>query len=278
MRAPTGRRSAAAIAVVLTALLVASSSTAIVAATAPPGLARFMAAVGSVESGGNYTARNPVSGRLRQVPDHAVELAGLGTPVPGRRERATDATEPGQGRCRQDDLALPLARQLAPGRLLVADRIVADDRVVDLRQALRGQGHGPLPVGRSGLDVDADTHVQRTIGQDRVPRHVAAGPTRRVRWRGRPVRHVEGGECHLHVHRSERGLEWARPARPAARPRSTSTAPTSRPSTCAAPDFDPRATVFRRSWSTSSAHTLTIVVVGTKGRPMVAIDDFKVAP
>ena len=39
---------------------------------------------------------------------------------------------------------------------------------------------------------------------------------------------------------------------------------------------DARATLFRRGWKTSAKHTLTIVVVGTKGRAMVAIDDFTV--
>ena len=36
---------------------------------------------------------------------------------------------------------VPLARELAPGRLLVADRFEPDHRLVDLRDALRQQGH-----------------------------------------------------------------------------------------------------------------------------------------
>jgi hypothetical protein len=40
--------------------------------------------------------------------------------------------------------------------------------------------------------------------------------------------------------------------------------------------FDPRATLFRTSWSKVGKHTLTIVVVGTRGRSMVAIDDFTI--
>ena len=31
-------------------------------------------------------------------------------------------------------------------------------------------------------------------------------------------------------------------------------------------------------WKTSKAHTLRIVVQGTKGHPMVAIDEFQVVP
>jgi hypothetical protein len=40
--------------------------------------------------------------------------------------------------------------------------------------------------------------------------------------------------------------------------------------------FDPRATLFGRSWSKPGRHSLRIVVVGTRGGSMVAIDDFLV--
>lgn len=40
--------------------------------------------------------------------------------------------------------------------------------------------------------------------------------------------------------------------------------------------FNATSSVYGRSWSTSGAHTLVIKVVGTKGRPTVAIDQFKV--
>ena len=40
--------------------------------------------------------------------------------------------------------------------------------------------------------------------------------------------------------------------------------------------FVPRATLFRTSWPAVGRHTLTIVVVGSKGHPMVALDDFTI--
>ena len=40
--------------------------------------------------------------------------------------------------------------------------------------------------------------------------------------------------------------------------------------------FDARTTLFRTGWKTAGEHTLTIVVLGTKGHAMVAIDDFVV--
>ncbi|HEY0443322.1 MAG TPA: hypothetical protein VGC90_03780, partial [Candidatus Limnocylindrales bacterium] len=40
--------------------------------------------------------------------------------------------------------------------------------------------------------------------------------------------------------------------------------------------FIARKSLFSKSWSTAGAHTLVIRVVGTAGRPMVAIDELQV--
>ena len=57
-----GRRTAVIVAVLAATLVLALAGPSVQAARAPKGLARFMYAVGQVESGGNYRARNPVSG------------------------------------------------------------------------------------------------------------------------------------------------------------------------------------------------------------------------
>jgi len=56
-----GRRRAVPVALLVAALLV-SIVPSVVQATAPPGLERFLYALGQVESGGSYTARNATSG------------------------------------------------------------------------------------------------------------------------------------------------------------------------------------------------------------------------
>jgi hypothetical protein len=38
--------------------------------------------------------------------------------------------------------------------------------------------------------------------------------------------------------------------------------------------FSPRKTVWSRSWPANGRHTIAIAVVGTRGRPFVAIDEF----
>jgi hypothetical protein len=57
----TGRRRAVPVALLVAAVLV-SIVPSIARATAPPGLERFLYALGEVESGGSYTARNATSG------------------------------------------------------------------------------------------------------------------------------------------------------------------------------------------------------------------------
>jgi hypothetical protein len=56
-----GRRRAVPVAL-LVAAFVASIAPAVATASAPPGLERFLYALGQVESGGSYTARNETSG------------------------------------------------------------------------------------------------------------------------------------------------------------------------------------------------------------------------
>ena len=62
MRVPGGRPSAVVIAAFAAILILSLAGPSVSAAKAPPGLARFMYAMGKVESGGRYTARNPYSG------------------------------------------------------------------------------------------------------------------------------------------------------------------------------------------------------------------------
>ena len=101
MRVLSGRLKAVLVATLATIVLVGVLGPATTLAANPPGLARFMYAMGQVESGGNYTARNPTSGRVRQVPDHALELAVMGGPLPRQLERQADARQPGDRGGRQ---------------------------------------------------------------------------------------------------------------------------------------------------------------------------------
>ena len=62
MRVLSGRLKAVLVAFLATIMLIGVIGPASTLASDPPGLARFMAAVGRVESGGDYYARNASSG------------------------------------------------------------------------------------------------------------------------------------------------------------------------------------------------------------------------
>ena len=57
-----GRRRAVSVAIFVAAIIVSVIPTAATSTTAPPGINRFLYALGQVESGGNYNARNAYSG------------------------------------------------------------------------------------------------------------------------------------------------------------------------------------------------------------------------
>ena len=81
-----------------------------------------MYAMGQVESGGNYYARNPTSGAYGKYQIMPSNWPAWAQPLPRQRECQADPGQPGEGRGGQVHVPLPLARELASRRLLVADR------------------------------------------------------------------------------------------------------------------------------------------------------------
>jgi hypothetical protein len=116
-----GRLKAVFVALLATTILIGVLGPAIAVAADPPGLARFMNAIGRVESGGNYTAYNPVSGaygKYQILPSSWRAWAGLylGNPYAAQ-------TPANQSSWRQPS-SVPCSAGWATGggRLLVADR------------------------------------------------------------------------------------------------------------------------------------------------------------
>ena len=104
-----------------------------------------MYALGRAEFGRQLHRAQPGVRRVRQVPDHAGELAGTGRPAtsatrtPGRRRPTRRSWRAAKVRALYSGL-----QSLAARRLLVADRLEPDQRLVDLRDALRHQGDALL--------------------------------------------------------------------------------------------------------------------------------------
>ena len=247
-------------------------SSAILAPTAtfasdPPGLARFMYALGRVESGGSYTARNPPSGAYGKYQIMPSSWRGLGAAATSATPNAKpDAGQPGDRRRPQGHGAVQLARELATGRLLVADglepdaaagrpfatryvaRVMALLRQTPARRSPAASRRRPTPAPTATAHSSATRRGAPMIAYSAALAVGAVlGATRVTRCGTRPT---AGRDGHVHVHRARRHLVRPGRADPRHRPGSTSTASASGRSTCTDGSFArPRRRCSRKAWA-----------------------------
>jgi hypothetical protein len=279
LRAPslTGRPSAVAAAALITILAVNISSTDVFAAKAPRGLARFMAAVGSVETGGNYKARNPVTGAYGKYqilpsnwPTWARQYLGnaKARQTPRNQERVAAGKMAGLhrwlGNWRRVAYWWLTGSSKAGGWSSHATRYV--------NKVIAHYRHGAGTKRRAVLAMRILNERSSAItyrGNWRIARHRAYG--------GDAVRYAQSRGASATVRFTARTIAWNGPTGPTRGKakvyvdgRYVRTVNLRRSS------FDARATLFRTRWSTVGKHSVTIVVVGSKGHAMVAIDDFTI--
>lgn len=277
--AHSSARSAVVIVGLALAILVSSAAPAAAGSLStharPPGLAAFMAALGQVESGGRYTARNPISGAygLYQImPSNWPVWAGRY--IGNRNARPTP---------RNQD-------RVAAGRLTDLYRAYGSwDRTA--YWWLTGK-RGP----RSTWSAHARRYVTRVMKGYRAQLALAGSGTAAavrviddrnaaIRWSGawQSARHAgyAGGSVHYATRagstatlaftgRSVRVLGPAGPTR--GRVQVLVDGALARTVDLRASRFRPRTTVFARSWPAAGSHAIELRVLGTPGRPMVAVD------
>lgn len=267
MRDPRRRRSAALVAVLATALLLAQlPGTAV--AKAPPDLGRFLQALGHVESGGRYDARNALTGaygKYQILPSswRAWALRYLGSsyarPTPQNQE------------------------------------IVAAHKVTALFEWLGGWryvAHWWL-TGSSSKDVAAWSPFARryvsrvlalfALGLQRFVDDAAAKVAYSGAWRTAGFHAYAGGRAHYSTASGAsvrftfvgRSVTWVGPVGPTrGRAAVFVDGRFARIVNLRRGGFLAGVALFTRSWSTTGAHAITIRVVGS-GRP-VAIEGFRV--
>lgn len=278
MRVLSGRLKAVLVATLAAIVIIGVSGPATTVAGDPPGLARFMYALGQAESGGNYYARNPISGaygKYQIIPSSWRAWADryLGDP----NAKQTPAN--------QEIVATAKVRALYSG--LQSWRRVA-------YWWLTGSSR------TTGWSYAATRYVNKVMGyyNNATAADIAGSATSLRRYSEKSASIAYTGTWRSASHRGYAGdaVRYST----AARARASFTFTGSRiiwygpvgPTRGKArvfvdgtlvktvdlyrSSFTARKAVFSKSWTAAARHTLVIEVVGTAGRPYVAIDELAV--
>ena len=281
MRVSAGRRSAVVVAILSTTLVLSVVGPAVLAAKAPPGLTRFMAAVGKIESGGNYRARNRTSGaygKYQIMPSNWPAWAQryLGD----RHARQTPANQ----------------EKVAAGKFTSLYRSVGSWRRVAywwLTGSKRTHGWSPgakryvarvmkLYAKGGGATTDPGPTVANKHfgeGSGAIAYEGTWKTARHSRYAGDQVRYATARAAAATFTFTGRKVTWYGPAGPTrGRAKVFVDGRYVRTVDFHRGTFAARVAGFRTSWSTSGTHTLRIEVIGGGRRSMVAIDEFVVTP
>ena len=261
-------------AALITGLALMAPPDASASGSAPAGLARFKAAIGSVESGGRYDARNPRTGAYGKY-----QILPANWPTWARRyvgSASARQTPRNQERVASGKMT-SLYRWLGSWGRVAYWWLTGSDRRSGWSPAARR--YVSRVMARFGNDAKRSTALR--LVADRSPAIDYDGRWKIARhdgYRGGTVRYATGRGATATMTFTGRGVTWYGPTGPTrgkARVyvdgRLVTTVDLRRSG------FHARAAVFSKRWSTAKRHTIRIVVVGTSGRSMVAIDGFGIS-
>jgi hypothetical protein len=278
LRVLIGRRSAVLVAALATTLVLTTMGSAAVAAASPAGLSQFKYAVGQVESGGNYTAKNPVSGAYGKYqimpsnwPAWARQYLGnaYAPQTPANQEKVASgkmtALYRWLGSWKRVAYWWLTGSSRTTGWSSYATKYVA--KVMSLYRAAGGSDSSGTPaVGK--------------ISNERSKSIAYTGTWRRAEhggYGGGTVAYATKSGASATFTFTGRAVRWNGPTGPTRGQAKVYIDGTYvKTVNLYRRSFDPRTLLFQTGWKSSGEHTFRIVVVGTKGHPMVAIDDFVV--
>ncbi len=274
MRVQSGRPRAALVASLAAIILVGALGVGSTLAADPPGQARFLWALGKVESGGDYFALNPTTGaygKYQIIPSSWRAWANryLGDPAakptPGNQEVVASskvrALYRGLDRWRRVAYWWLTGSSQTAGWSGAATSYVS--RIMDLYRSRAGGGPG-TPLSK------------RHSYSEKSPRIAYAG-----RWKSATYGGYAGGAVAYSTAAGATAtftftgtrITWYGPVGPTrGRARVFVDGTPVKVVDLHASSFTASKALFTRRWSTAGQHTLTIEVVGTPGRPYVAID------
>ena len=277
MRAPSlsGRRGAVVAASIIAVLVAGVAPADVAAAKAPAGLARFKAAIGSVESGGRYNARNAQSGaygKYQIMPSNWPAWARLYLGNANAKQTPSNQERVASGKMTALYRWLGSWRRVAYWWLTGSSRRTgwsptAMRYVNKVMARYKGGGSTSKPASVRVIgDRSSSIHYDGTW---RVARHGG--------YAGGTVRYTTSRGASATVAFIGRRVTWHGPTGPTRGRaqifidgRLVKTVDLRRSA------FDARGALFSKRWSAAGRHEIRIVALGTRGRAMIAIDDFTI--
>ena len=279
MRVLSGRLKAVLVASLATVILIGIMGPASTLASDPPGLARFMAAVGHVESGGDYYARNATSGaygkyQIMPASWRAWAYRYLGDadakPTPANQEIVAAA------KFRSLYNWLGSWRRVAYWWLTGSSRTYgwsyAATRYVNRVMAYYYRVSTSF-VAASAPSLHRVSEKSSSITYTGTWRTATYGG-----YAGRGVKYAtQAGAKASFTFTGNRILWYGPVGRTRGQARVFIDGTYLKTISLYATSFTARKVVFSKSWSSAARHTLVIEVVGTAGHPYVAIDELAYA-
>jgi Transglycosylase-like domain len=281
LRVLSGRLKAVLVASLATIILVGIMAPAGALASDPPGLARFMAAIGNVESHGNYYARNASSGaygkyQIMPASWRAWAARYLGSadarPTPANQEVVAAAKfralYAGLGSWRRVAYRWLTGSSQTYGWSSFATRYVT--RVMT---AYRNSVGTVVAIARA-----ANTTLRRYSEKSAGVAYTGAWKSASYRrYAGDAVEYATAAGATATFTFTGRKIIWYGPVGPTrGKARVLIDGVPATTVDLHASSFTARKAVFSKTWSTAAAHTIVIEVAGTKGHPYVAIDELVV--
>jgi hypothetical protein len=280
LRVRISRRSAVIVAILSATLVLSLAGPAANAAKAPPGLARFMWAVGKVESGGSYTARNPSSGaygKYQIMPPNWPAWAKSYLGNSKAKQTPANQEKVAKGKFTSLYRSLGSWRRVAYWWLTGSKRTsgwsaYATRYVNKVMRLYKGAPNTPPEPDAPSKKYYSERHAAIAyVGTWKTASHGG--------YAGDKVRYATSKTAAATLTFTGKAVTWYGPGGPTRGKAKVFVDGTYvKTVNLYRRTFKARLAAFRMTWGSSGTHTLRIEVVGTAGRPMVAIDEFVVTP
>lgn len=277
MPRPKGRRSAAASVALVAAVLVTSFQGPAVAKAHSPEIDRFLYALSQVESGGRYDARNKHSGaygRYQIMPFNWKPWAKkyIGTSHAKQTARKQEYVARGK--------ILDLYRWLGSWRRVAYWWLTGKSKTSNWSKPAKRYVNNVMAIyKRTHIEKDTSSHgVRRYTEKSSLIRYSGRwSKARHHSYQGGAVRQAKSKGSSATFRFVGSQVAWNAPKGPTrGKARIYIDGEYIKTVNLHAKHFDARKRIYTKAFAQTGAHALKITVVGTKGHPVVAIDEFLV--